>query len=140
MYRADQKLALQRLGPVLVQYFGLGEVTGAITVLPPGDHCVDDGPGVKLGTCGRERTGMQASIQDIEGRSLPAGETGEICVCGPAVFAGYHDNPEANAAVFRDGWFRTGDLGHLDKDGDLFITGRASDMYISGDPIFIRSR
>ncbi len=132
MYRADQKLALERLGPVLIQYFGLGEVTGAITVLPSRDHCADDGPSVKLGTCGRERTGMQVSIQDDAGRSLPAGETGEICVCGPAVFAGYHDNPEANAAAFRDGWFRTGDLGHLDQDGDLFITGRASDMYISG--------
>lgn len=132
MYRADQKLALERLGPVLVQYFGLGEVTGAITVLPSRDHCADDGPNVKLGTCGRERTGMQVSIQDDAGRALPYGETGEICVCGPAVFAGYHDNPEANAAAFRDGWFRTGDLGHLDKEGDLFITGRASDMYISG--------
>ncbi len=63
---------------------------------------------------------------------MPAGETGEICVCGPAVFAGYYDNPEANAAAFRNGWFRTGDLGHLDPEGFLFITGRASDMYISG--------
>ena len=60
------------------------------------------------------------------------GETGEICVCGVAVFAGYYDNPEANAKAFRDGWFRTGDLGHLDAEGFLYITGRASDMYISG--------
>ena len=59
-------------------------------------------------------------------------ETGEICVCGPAVFAGYYDNPEANAKAFRDGWFRTGDLGHMDAEGFLYITGRASDMYISG--------
>lgn len=132
MYRSDQKLALQRLGPVLVQYFGLGEVTGAITVLPPGDHHGEDGPGVKIGTCGRERTGMQVTIQDEDGATVPAGETGEICVCGPAVFSGYFDNPAANVAAFRDGWFRTGDLGHLDEDGDLFITGRASDMYISG--------
>lgn len=132
MYRSDQKLALERLGPVLVQYFGLGEVTGAITVMPPGDHHAEDGPGVKIGTCGRERTAMQISIQDGDGETLPSGETGEICVCGPAVFAGYHDNPDANAASFRNGWFRTGDMGHLDGEGDLFITGRASDMYISG--------
>jgi acyl-CoA synthetase (AMP-forming)/AMP-acid ligase II len=132
IYRSDQKLALERLGPVLVQYFGLGEVTGAITVLPPGDHRAADGPGVKIGTCGRERTAMQISIQDDDGSALPSGETGEICVCGPAVFAGYHDNPAANAASFRGGWFRTGDMGHLDAEGDLFITGRASDMYISG--------
>ncbi len=132
MYREDQKRALKALGPVLVQYFGLGEVTGNITVLPPRLHAAEDGPGVKVGTCGLERTGMQVDIQDPEGRSLPPGETGEICVCGPAVFAGYYDNPKANEAAFRDGWFRTGDLGHLDAEGFLFITGRASDMYISG--------
>ncbi len=132
MYREDQKRALKALGPVLVQYFGLGEVTGNITVLPPRLHAAEDGPGVKVGTCGLERTGMQVDIQDPEGRSLAPGETGEICVCGPAVFAGYYDNPKANEAAFRDGWFRTGDLGHLDPQGFLFITGRASDMYISG--------
>ena len=132
MYREDQKHALAKLGPVLVQYFGLGEVTGAITVLRPDDHRAEDGPDVKIGTCGRERTGVQISIQDDAGDELAPGETGEICVCGPAVFAGYHDNPEANEKAFRKGWFRTGDLGYLDAQGDLFITGRASDMYISG--------
>ncbi|MGU3469034.1 acyl-CoA synthetase [Methylobacterium sp. C33D] len=132
MYRADQQHALRVLGPVLVQYFGLGEVTGNITVLPPRLHAAEDGPDVKVGTCGFERTGMQVQIQDPEGRACPPGATGEICVCGPAVFAGYYDNPEANASAFRDGWFRTGDLGHLDAEGFLFITGRASDMYISG--------
>lgn len=130
MYRADQKFALAKLGPVLVQYFGLGEVTGNITVLPPALHSMDDD--ARVGTCGIERTGMQVSIQDDDGREVAAGITGEICVCGPAVFAGYHDNPEANAKAFRDGWFRTGDLGHMDAEGFLFITGRASDMYISG--------
>lgn len=132
MYREDQKHALKKLGKVLVQYFGLGEVTGNITVLPPALHEPDDGPEVKVGTCGYARTGMQVSIQDEQGRELAAGETGEICVCGPAVFAGYYNNPEANAKAFRDGWFRTGDLGHVDEEGYLYITGRASDMYISG--------
>ncbi|MDR3522182.1 MAG: acyl-CoA synthetase [Acidocella sp.] len=132
MYRADQKHALRKLGPVLVQYFGLGEVTGNITVLPPALHSLEDHPEARIGTCGFERTGMQISIQDDLGRELNPGETGEICVCGLAVFAGYHDNPEANAKAFRNGWFRTGDLGHQDAQGFLFITGRASDMYISG--------
>jgi acyl-CoA synthetase (AMP-forming)/AMP-acid ligase II len=132
MYRADQKAALAKLGPVLVQYFGLGEVTGNITVLPPALHHPDDGPHARIGTCGFERTAMQISIQTDSGTELPPGTTGEICVCGPAVFAGYHDNPDANAKAFRNGWFRTGDLGHLDAEGFLFITGRASDMYISG--------
>ncbi|WGS17219.1 MULTISPECIES: acyl-CoA synthetase [unclassified Bradyrhizobium] len=132
MYREDQKAALNKLGGVLVQYFGLGEVTGNITVLPPGLHDPEDGPHARIGTCGFERTGMQVSIQGDDGRELKAFETGEICVIGPGVFAGYYDNPEANAKAFRDGWFRTGDLGHMDEEGFVYITGRASDMYISG--------
>jgi fatty-acyl-CoA synthase len=132
MYREDQKAALKKLGPVLVQYFGLGEVTGNITVLPPDLHDPEDGPHARIGTCGFERTGMQVSIQGDDGRELKPFETGEICVIGPAVFAGYYDNAEANAKAFRDGWFRTGDLGHMDAEGFVYITGRASDMYISG--------
>ncbi|MBR0697408.1 acyl-CoA synthetase [Bradyrhizobium lablabi] len=132
MYREDQKAALNKLGGVLVQYFGLGEVTGNITVLPPGLHDPEDGPHARIGTCGFERTGMQVSIQADDGRELKPFETGEICVIGPGVFAGYYDNAEANAKAFRDGWFRTGDLGHVDEQGFVYITGRASDMYISG--------
>ncbi|MBR0657144.1 acyl-CoA synthetase [Plastoroseomonas arctica] len=132
MYRADQRMILQRLGKVIVQYFGLGEVTGNITYLRPDQHEAEDGPAARMGTCGFERTGMEVQIQDEAGRVLPPCETGEICVIGPAVFAGYFDNPEANAKAFRDGWFRTGDLGHMDAEGFLYITGRASDMYISG--------
>lgn len=131
MYRADQVRALEKLGPVLVQYFGLGEVTGNITVLPPVHHSTDDSQ-MRLGTCGFARTGMEVQVQDDAGRALGPGETGEICVIGPAVFTGYFDNPEANAKSFRNGWFRTGDLGHMDAEGFLYLTGRASDMYISG--------
>lgn len=132
MYREDQKTALQKLGKVLVQYFGLGEVTGNITVLPPHLHEIEDGPAARIGSCGVERTGIQVSIQNDEGAELKPFETGEICVIGPAVFAGYYENPEANAKSFRNGWFRTGDLGHMDEEGFVYITGRASDMYISG--------
>ena len=132
MYREDQKAALAKLGKVIVQYFGLGEVTGNITVLPPRLHVAEDGPEARVGSCGYERTGMEVQIQDDEGRQVAAGTQGEICVIGPAVFAGYYDNPEANAKSFRDGWFRTGDLGHMDEQGFVYITGRASDMYISG--------
>ncbi|KZY47988.1 acyl-CoA synthetase, partial [Roseovarius sp. HI0049] len=131
MYRADQIRALEVLGPVLVQYFGLGEVTGNITVLPPAHHSADDAA-MRIGTCGIARTGMQVQVQDAKGNEVAPGETGEVAVIGPAVFAGYHDNPEANAKAFRDGWFLTGDLGHMDAEGFLYLTDRASDMYISG--------
>jgi fatty-acyl-CoA synthase len=117
---------------VLVQYYGLAEATGAITVLPIALHDAEDRPNLKVGTCGFERTGMQVQIQDDDGNRLGANETGEVCVIGPAVFAGYYNNPEANAKSFRNGWLRTGDLGHMDGEGFLYLTGRGSDMYISG--------
>ena len=133
MYRADQKLALQKLGPVLVQYFGLGEVTGCITVLPADMHSADDDdPNAHIGSCGRPRTGMEVAVLDAQLQAVPTGSVGEICCRGPAVFAGYHGDPEATAKALRGGWFHTGDLGRLDERGLLYITGRESDMYISG--------
>jgi fatty-acyl-CoA synthase len=133
MYRADQKLALQKLGKVLVQYFGLGEVTGCITVLPPNMHSIDDtDANANIGSCGIPRTGMEVAILNADLTPVNAGEVGEICCRGPAVFAGYHDNRQATEKALLGGWFHTGDLGRLDERGLLYITGRQSDMYISG--------
>lgn len=131
-YRVDQQMALRKLGKSIVQYFGLGEVTGNITVFPAELHDEDDEIQGKIGSCGYARTGMQVQIQDEAGREVERGSEGEICVIGPAVFAGYYNNPEANEKAFRNGWFRTGDLGHMDEQGFVYITGRSSDMYISG--------
>jgi len=132
MYRSDQQHALAKLGPVLVQYFGLGEVTGNITVLPARLHSVSDHPAFPIGSVGMPRTGMDIAILGPGGERLATEETGEICVRGGAVFAGYWNNPDATAQAFRDGWFHTGDLGHLNDHGFLWVTGRSSDMFISG--------
>ncbi|MEV5647377.1 acyl-CoA synthetase [Nocardia sp. NPDC052254] len=132
MYTPDQERARALLGEVLVQYYGLAEVTGAITVLPSADHGRPVPAGFAVGTCGHPRTGMLVSVQDDTGAEVAAGEIGELCVAGPAVFAGYLDNPRADADAFRDGWFRTGDLGAVDEAGYVYVTGRSSDMYISG--------
>jgi acyl-CoA synthetase (AMP-forming)/AMP-acid ligase II len=95
-------------------------------------HSIEDDPAFPIGSCGHPRTGIEIAILDANHQRLGANETGEICVRGPAVFAGYFNNPEANEKAFAGGWFHTGDLGHLDDRGYLHITGRASDMYISG--------
>jgi acyl-CoA synthetase (AMP-forming)/AMP-acid ligase II len=134
MPRSDQALALDRLGKVLVQHYGLGEFTANITVLRPDQHVPAEpgSPGPAVGTCGTPRTGVEVAILDADGRRLPSGETGEICARGQAAFLGYHNDREATAKAFRHGWFHTGDVGFLDERGFLYITGRESDMYISG--------
>lgn len=130
MYKADQLRALDVLGAVIVQYFGLGEVTGNITVLQPDEH-LEDG-GALLGSCGTARSGMEVAVLDDQCQPVAPGVQGEICTRGQAVFAGYWNNPEANALAFRGGWFHTGDLGLMNQRGFVTITGRSSDMYISG--------
>ena len=130
MYKADQQRALAALGAVIVQYFGLGEVTGNITVLRTDEH-LEDG-GALLGTCGTARAGMEVAVLDEQCQRVATGVQGDICTRGPAVFAGYWNNPEATAQAFRGGWFHTGDLGTMDARGFVTITGRSSDMYISG--------
>ncbi|HQL31216.1 MAG TPA: AMP-binding protein, partial [Thermoanaerobaculales bacterium] len=64
-----------------------------------------------------------------DGGGLPEGEIGEVCIKGPGVFRGYYGAPEATAAVLRDGWFATGDLGFL-EGGELYLTGRTKDLLI----------
>jgi oxalate---CoA ligase len=76
--------------------------------------------------------GAQITILDAAGHALPAGACGEIAVRGAGVMRGYLDDAEANAAAFHDGWFRTGDLGHLDAQGRLFIEGRQKEIVNRG--------
>jgi len=72
------------------------------------------------------------SIRDEDGTILNSGETGEIVVKGGTVFGGYENAPEENNAAFTEGWFRTGDMGYLDDDGYLFITGRKKELINKG--------
>ncbi len=69
---------------------------------------------------------------DSKGNHLPQGERGEVVIQGPNVVDGYENNPEANAASFTDGWFRTGDQGFLDEAGYLTLTGRIKELINRG--------
>ena len=84
------------------------------------------------GTVGRPLPGVEVRIVGPEGRDVPPGETGQLLVRGPAVFAGYWRQPEATAAAFEGGWFQTGDLGERSADGYVTLRGRASDLIITG--------
>jgi long-chain acyl-CoA synthetase len=76
---------------------------------------------------------VRVKIVDELGRDLPAGATGEVCITGPILMKGYWGKPEETAeAIDPDGWLHTGDVGHLDGDGFLYITDRKKDMIIRG--------
>ncbi|MCI0341802.1 MAG: AMP-binding protein [Planctomycetales bacterium] len=78
------------------------------------------------GAVGRALPGVQVRVD------APAGEPGEVLVRGPSVFPGYRNRPQANAAAFHEGWFRTGDIGTLDPDGTLRLVGRATETINTG--------
>jgi malonyl-CoA/methylmalonyl-CoA synthetase len=83
------------------------------------------------GTVGFPLPGVSVQIRNSAGKSLPAGETGELYIKGPNVFARYWRREEATRAAFVDGFFRTGDIGERSVDGYYTLKGRRSDVFIS---------
>lgn len=106
----------------LFTMYGQTEATSRLTYLPP--RLLES----KFGSVGVGIPGVDIRISGADGRALAAGETGEICASGPNVMLGYWQDPTLTASVLRDGWLHTGDLGHKDADGYLFIDGRMRDM------------
>ena len=111
--------------------YGLAEATLAVAIWPRGVPLRFDRSGRFL-SVGSPCRGVSVRIQQ-EGRVVGAEEEGEICVRSPGVMQGYYNNPEATSRVLsRDGWLRTGDLGFVDADGYLYVTGRLKDLIILG--------
>lgn len=102
----ELELLLTGAGVPLLRAYGLAETTAACAVSPPSRH----------------RTGSVGI--PLPGTTIRVADDGEVLVKGVGVFRGYHNNPEATAAAFTDGFFHTGDLGSLDADGFLTVTGR----------------
>ncbi|MEU5214237.1 type I polyketide synthase [Streptomyces sp. NPDC020742] len=110
----------------LVDSYGSTETGGGIATNLP------TGPRVE-GSCGRPVPGLRLRLTDPRtGAEVAAGEEGEVWVDSPGTMLGYHNRPEATAAVLADGWYRTGDLGRLDASGHLHLTGRIKELIIRG--------
>ncbi len=104
-----------------------------LTETVSGDTFLDrDSIITKLGSVGRPCMFLDLDIWDDDGRSLPAGERGEVVLRGPKVCKGYWRDPDATAQAFAGGWFHTGDIGVRDEDGYLWIVDRLKDMIVSG--------
>ena len=116
---------LQRiLGVPVLEHYGSSEASLIAANQPP------PGPN-RLGTCGQPWPDTVAIVGE-DGHPRPVGERGEIWIRGPNVMSGYLDAPELNQAAFKEGWFRTGDIGSLDGDGFLSLHGRLSELINRG--------
>ncbi len=109
-----------------IDAYGLTESCSGDTMMEAGREIE------KIGSVGRALAHVEVEIRDAIGRTLPAGESGEICLRGPKITRGYWKDPEKTRASFFADWFRTGDIGHIDGDGFLYLTDRKKDMIISG--------
>ncbi len=119
--------ALERtLGVPLLSAYGMTESSHQATSEPLPQH-----GHLKHGSVGRA-TGVDLRVVDRNGHPGPAGIVGEVWVHGPTVARGYLTDPAETAHSFADGWFRTGDLGSLDEDGYLFLTGRIKSLINHG--------
>ena len=110
-----------RFGVPVIETYGISEAACQVTAnpLPPAQR--------KSGSAGRP-VGTELRIVDDRGTSLPGGTIGEVIITGDNVFGGYLDNPVADREALRRGWFHTGDLGYLDDEGFLFLTGRRKEL------------
>ncbi|MFO7305184.1 MAG: class I adenylate-forming enzyme family protein [Gammaproteobacteria bacterium] len=117
-----QRLRTELPSARLFVMYGQTEATARLTYLDPAD--LDR----KLGSVGKPVAGVEIQVCDASGRELPPGEIGEIRARGPNIMLGYWRDPQATQQVLRDGWLYTGDLGHKDNEGFLYIDGRAVEM------------
>jgi len=113
-----------RLGVEIFEGYGCTESSAVISASAPGAS--------RAGSVGKPLTHAEVAILDDAGAALPAGEDGEICVRGDGVMTGYWGSPEQTADTVVDGWLHTGDIGHLDEDGFLYVVDRKKDLIIRG--------
>ena len=115
-FDVDVAKNFHRLGFTILQGYGLTETSGAATVTRFEDN--------KIGSVGTPLNGIEVKIDQPNDDGV-----GEVLIRGPVVMSGYYQNPEANREAFTsDGWFRTGDLGRMDKQNHLYIAGRRKDV------------
>jgi acyl-CoA synthetase (AMP-forming)/AMP-acid ligase II len=123
---AEKMTAMEEVfGVPVLEAYGMTEASHQMTSnpLPPSRRVP--------GSVG-QGTGLRIAIMDDLGNLIPPGRQGEVVIQGPTVISAYEDNPEANAASFTNGWFRTGDLGMLNTEGCLTLTGRLKEIINRG--------
>jgi long-chain acyl-CoA synthetase len=117
-------------GAELMHLYGATETAPIATVLPHEERFLD---APQIRSCGQPVVGVEVTVVDqLSGTEMRRGEVGEVAIRGENVMAGYWRKPDATAAVLREGWYRSGDLGYMDDEGYVYLVDRAKDMIVSG--------
>ena len=123
--------AIRIFGPVFFQFYGQSEAPMTVCIMRRSEH--DPEIPDRLSSCGRPVPGIDVGLLDDDGRVVPRGASGEICVRGPLVaLESYKGRPAETAAALQGGWLHTGDMAIEDEDGFLHIVDRKKDMILSG--------
>ena len=129
MPRPVLEAALDRFGPIMAQVYGQSEAPVTITCLHKADH---EGEGPQRFSAGRPFRSVRLEIIGEDGEPVAQGESGEVCLTGSHVMTGYHELPDETAAVLKDGWIMTKDIGMQDENGFVYLLGRRDEMINSG--------
>ena len=125
LFPEDRELAMKKIAPNIINFYGSAEGSGisALTSAHPPE---------KSRSAGAIVWGTEVRVVDADFNDLPRGEIGRICYRSGGSAREFYRDPEASALAFREGWYLPGDLGYVDVDGFVYITGREKDMIIRG--------
>ena len=127
------KHCIRKFGNRFAQGYGATETAGAgIGVLDDSDHFLEGEKARYLASAGKPALCARVKIVDEDDKTLGPDELGEICVRGAHIMKGYWKNPKLTAEALRRGWYHTGDIGYIDREGFIYLTDRKADMIISG--------
>jgi long-chain acyl-CoA synthetase len=116
-------------GARLLHIYGATETAPIATTLLGVEDLLDS---PRARSCGQPAVGVDVEVRGPDDARVPTGEVGEVVVRGPNVMGAYWNKPEQTAAVLRDGWYSTGDLGYMDDDAYVYLVDRAKDMIVTG--------
>ncbi len=121
---ADLKRFAAFSGAPLITNYGMTEIPGAAVERADRPHVT--------GSAGKVSPGFEVCVRDSKGRPVPLGKTGEITMRGPTMMHGYLGDPALTAERVREGWIYSQDIGHMDRDGNIYLSGRNSEIIIRG--------
>ncbi|GMG95126.1 AMP-binding protein [Cupriavidus metallidurans] len=130
MSPAKLRRAQERFGNIFIQFYGATESLQSVGILGKADHLTASE--AQLGSAGRLQPNVEVRIVGQDGNDVEPGTVGEIWARSRGVISGYYKNPEATAAEFENGFWKSGDLGYIDQDGFVYLVDRKKDMIITG--------